>query len=113
MDYLNEHQQILALAAAGKLPDRIEEGGAVPVAVFRELFEQGLVDAADASSKDGLEYLEPRITIAGREYLNTLEARTFAASPLGRVQKAGLLVGGWLAGIGTAVAADLIKAALQ
>jgi len=108
MDHLNDHRKILERAAASKLPARIDGDSRVSLTAFRELYEQGLVDGADASDKDGDEFLEPRITLRGREYLNELERRAFDASTVGRLKRAATLFGGWLAGIATAVLADLI-----
>jgi hypothetical protein len=48
------------------------------VRIVRELVEAGHVAAIDASSMDGDCYLDPRITIAGREYLR--ELRQFSES---------------------------------
>lgn len=83
MDHLSEHQRILEHAAAGNLPSEIREGGELPIGIVRELYEQGLLQAVDAGSFDGVCYLEARITVPGREYLNNLHLRSFEASPAG------------------------------
>jgi len=42
----------------------------------QELIDAGYLKAIDASSFDGLAYIEPEITLAGREYLARLKERT-------------------------------------
>lgn len=66
---LDEHLRILTLAARGELPHSIVENSPVSVAIVRELVEAGLLHAIDASSFDGPEYLDARITMEGRQYL--------------------------------------------
>jgi hypothetical protein len=89
VDYLADHQHMLKLAASDELPREINEDGPLSVAVCRELYEAGLIDAADARTFDGDCFLQPRITIRGREYLNALEARAADASPSGRAKRFG------------------------
>jgi DNA-binding transcriptional ArsR family regulator len=66
---LDEHIRILTLAERGELPHSIVENSPISVAIVRELFEAGLLHAIDASSFDGPEYLDARITMEGRRYL--------------------------------------------
>jgi len=99
VDYLKEHQVILKLAAAGELPDTVSKNDPTSIEVLRELIEEGLIHAIDASSSSGRAYLEPRITISGREYLNELERRTREASPTGKVRRYGLRLLDWGGGI--------------
>ena len=99
MDYLAEHRQLLEAAASGTLPERIDESGSMSVAVVRELVEAGLLQALDASSMDGAEYLDPRITVAGREYLNELDQRQSEASISGKARRLGLRLLDGLLGI--------------
>ena len=61
------------MAADGSLPERIDEKSDISVPVFRELYESGLIEAADASHLSGNAYLQPRITLAGRHYLQEME----------------------------------------
>lgn len=106
MDYLSEHRKILEQAASEGLPDRVNEEGGISVEVVKDLYENGYLAAADACSMDGMEYLNPRITISGREYLNALNERAFEGSTKGKVRKIGLRIIDWSLG----VAAGLIIA---
>jgi hypothetical protein len=87
---MEEHLRILELGARGALPDSIDESSELPVSIVRELLEAGYLAAIDASSKDGIAYLDPRITLAGREYLRQLR-QAAAAEPtvdvLGTLQR--------------------------
>jgi hypothetical protein len=99
MDYLADHRLVLEKAAASALPDQIDENSGIPVGVVHELIEEGFLHAVDASSDDGRSYMEPRITIAGREYLNELNRRVVEASPSGKAKRLGLRVLDWSGGI--------------
>lgn len=72
---MKNHIRILDLASRGTLPDQIDEDSELPVLIVRELVQAGYLTAIDASSMDGHAYLEPRITISGREYLRRLQQR--------------------------------------
>lgn len=108
MDNLAEHKRILELVESNQLPRQIDEKSDVSVAVFRELYESGLVDGADARSMDGDAFLEPRITMPGRQYLAELRQQAAEASPAGKAKWVGgrLLV--WAGGIAGAVIAGAI-----
>lgn len=102
-----EHRRILEAAAEGQLPYEISESSEFPVAVVKELVLAGYLEAADASSDDGDAYLEPRITLAGREYLKHLVSKDeekFQNSP-GQVSRH---VFGWIFTVLGAVVAGLI-----
>lgn len=71
-----EYQRILEAAANLTLPDEIDESSEYPVSVVRELVESGFLEAADACSDDGDAYLEPRITMPGRQYLESLKVKS-------------------------------------
>ena len=73
---MDDRQRILEIAARGQLPDSLSETSEFPLEAVRELVEAGYLTAMDASSFDAVEYLDPRITIAGREYLRVLQARS-------------------------------------
>lgn len=92
-------KMVLEKAAAGSLPDQIDENSAIPVGVVHELVEEGFLRAIDASSDDGREYMEPRITITGREYLNELNRRAVEASPSGKARRIELRILDWSGGI--------------
>jgi hypothetical protein len=66
---MDEHRKLLELAASGGLPSSISRSGEISVDVFRDLFEAGYVSAVEAHSFSGRAYLEPRITLAGRQFL--------------------------------------------
>lgn len=72
---MKDQIRILELASRGALPDQIDEGSDIPVLIVRELVQAGYLTAIDTSSLDGYGYLEPRITIPGREYLRRLRQR--------------------------------------
>jgi hypothetical protein len=69
---MKQHLTILELADEGRLPKKIDGASDLSVAVVQELIDAGCLKAIDASSFDGPAYLEPRITLPGREYLAEL-----------------------------------------
>lgn len=75
---MEEHFRILEMAARNALPERVDEDSELSVSVIHELYEAGYLDATDASSRDGMEYLDPRITLQGREYLRQLQSERAA-----------------------------------
>lgn len=72
---MKDHEHALYLAARGKLPGTIDSASFPSVTVVKELVEAGYLKAIDASSMDGAAYLNPRITMAGREYLAQVKER--------------------------------------
>jgi hypothetical protein len=76
---MNDHLRILERAANGSLPEEIDEGSSVSIDIVRELFEAGYLWAIDASTISGDAFLNPRITIQGRQYLNDLQQQVDAA----------------------------------
>ena len=84
---MDEHERILGLGEHGALPDRIDDSSELSVSVVKELVEAGYLAAIDACSMDGDCYLDPRITLAGREYLR--ELREALSSP--EIDVAGIL----------------------
>jgi len=99
MNYLSEHREILEMSVSGELPDRIDEDSDVSAEAVRDLVKDGYLEAADACSKDGLEFLDPKITILGREYLNDLNQRAYEASASGKLSRFGLRALDWGLGI--------------
>ncbi|WP_421794146.1 hypothetical protein [Hydrocarboniphaga effusa] len=75
---MNEHLRILDLATRNALPAEIDDQSDPSAQIFRELLDAGYVTAIDASSFDGEAFLNPRITLAGREYLNERQAEADA-----------------------------------
>jgi hypothetical protein len=112
MDYLAEHKRILELAESRQLPDSVNAGSAVSVAVFRELYEDGLLDAIRSSDmsdmNDGDAFIEPRITMRGRLRLAELRQRAAEASPAGKAKWMGGRLLAWV----SKIAAIVIAAAL-
>ena len=112
MDYLAEHKNILEQAVQDKLPKQIDSENDISVQAIRELVEDGYLKAIDVSSDDGIGYLEPRITILGREYLNQLNERVFASSTIGKVSKVSIRLLGWMGGIAAGIIIAIIVAKL-
>lgn len=81
------HLLILRQAAAGTLPANVDANSPVPAEAVRDLIESGHLEAIDASSLSGPAFVDPRITVAGREYLGVLEERARAASLTGKAGK--------------------------
>jgi hypothetical protein len=107
-NHLEPHRTLLAKAASTGLPDRIDRKSDIPIAVLQELVEDGYVNAVNAQSFDGPCFLQARITVSGREYLNVLDERHEAASLKGRSKKYLLLIIGWLAGVASSIAVALV-----
>lgn len=72
---MKEHIRILELASRDSLPDEINEESDISVSIVRELVQAGYLSAIDATSFDGIAYLDLHITIPGREYLRRLQQR--------------------------------------
>ena len=106
-DHLEPHRALLAKAATTGLPDNLDRKSDIPMGALQELVEDGYINAIDAQSMDGPCYLQARITVSGREYLNVLDERNEAASLKGRSKKFLLLAIGWLAGVASSIAVAL------
>ena len=72
---MKDYLRILDIASRGALPDRINDHSDPSFDLVRELVEAGYLWAIDASSFDGNEYMSPRITLSGREYLAHLQGQ--------------------------------------
>ena len=99
MDYLSEHRLILEQASRGELPDEVNGNCAVAVWAVRDLVEDGMLRAIETGNLDGKAYLEPRITIAGREYLNELNRRRIKASLPAKAKRLSFRLLDWVGGI--------------
>lgn len=77
MAAMRDHLHLLEMAAIGSLPDTIDGEGDLSLVVVRELLEAGYLNAIDVSTLGGEAYLNPRITLAGREYLQKLHGERF------------------------------------
>jgi hypothetical protein len=97
------HLQILRLAAAGTLPSSIDSGSGVSVQAVQDLISSGYMEAIDTSSLDGTAFLDPRLTIYGREYFRVLEDRAHAASLTGKTRKHLPVMLKWVFGISAAL----------
>ncbi|MFZ5491026.1 MAG: hypothetical protein ACOY6E_00800 [Pseudomonadota bacterium] len=84
---IDPHLLILRQAAAGTLPASIDSESPVSVQAVRDLIASGYMEAIDTSSFDGPAFLNPSITISGREYLRVLEELARAASLTGKTCK--------------------------
>ena len=73
---MKSYAKILKLAIEGELPKNISKGNFPDIDIFVELYQRGFIDAIDASSFDGIAYLNPKITFEGREYYNSIERTT-------------------------------------
>jgi len=71
---MKEYHRILDLASKGALPDRIDENSEIPIPIIRELVQANYLTAIDASSFDGTAYLNPQITVSGREQLHQYQS---------------------------------------
>lgn len=67
------HKKILKLAIEGNLPKNISKDNFPDIDIFEELYDRGFVKAIDASSLAGKAFLEPKITLEGREYYESLK----------------------------------------
>jgi hypothetical protein len=70
---MKKHKKILKLAIEGKLPKNISEDTFPDIDIFEELFDRELIKASDISSTGGKAYINPKITLKGREYYETLK----------------------------------------
>lgn len=91
--------KVLELAERGELPARIEDDSVVPLSIVKILYDSGYLDAIDASSMDGREYIEPSINIRGREYLKVLREQRLEESLRGKTVRVSVRVFGWFSGI--------------
>lgn len=65
---------LLEKLAKGSLPESINSK-TVDISVFQELYRADFISAIDCSSYDGTEYMDPKITHAGRQYLDELKSK--------------------------------------
>ena len=73
---MKEHLEILKNAADKLLPEQIDETSEIPVEIVSELIDAGYLKAIDASSFEGTVYLQTKITLEGREYLDVLKTQS-------------------------------------
>lgn len=71
---MDEHASLLRYLISNPNVSKVSESSKdADVRIIKELYDRGHVEAADACSDDGLCYLEPRITMQGREWLAVYE----------------------------------------
>ena len=108
MRELPTHRRILELAEQGGLPSKLGDSSEIDIAIFRELHDSGYLSAKEVTSFSGVGYLEPRITMTGRQLLDEMRAEE-KTTPRGKVfAAAGWGLWKWIAGIIAAVIAGLI-----
>ena len=67
--------EILSRAASGSLPKVIDKNCEIDIEAFKELYKSGLMLAFNASAGNGECYLEPKISTAGRECLESFNEK--------------------------------------
>lgn len=72
---MKEHQKILEMSVENRLPKTIDNRTNLSLDIVQELVEGGYLKAIDASSLDGIAYLNPKITLSGRKFLEQLRLR--------------------------------------
>lgn len=70
---MQEHTRILKLAEKNELPELLDETSELSVSIVSELIDAGYLKAIDATSFGGVAFLQTKITLSGREYLNLLK----------------------------------------
>ena len=63
--------KILKLAQQKELPENLDSNSELDLNCVKDLVDYGFLQAIDISSKSGVGFMEPRITLAGVEYLET------------------------------------------
>ncbi|HFL5188139.1 TPA: hypothetical protein ACG354_002410 [Escherichia coli] len=90
---MEQHTTILQALANGSFGNFINESSDMDINIFEELLSAGMVTAIDASTLDGKEYLDPKITLNGRQYLSQLSVEQPNPSVLkGRLKAWGSIV---------------------
>lgn len=74
---MKEHLNVLEMAAEGRLPCHIDHTSNISIDVVQELISAGYLKAIDVTtlSSVGAEYMQPKITLTGREYLEKLREK--------------------------------------
>lgn len=113
MSGLQAHANVLELAAAGRLPNSIDDTSNVSVEVVLELYEAGYLEAIDSSHLTGRKLERARITLAGREYLEHLRSQVANQSMPASIRRGVWKIVAWIAGILGAVIAGVWIARLS
>lgn len=72
---MREHADILHIIVDRGVIERVNDSSDIDVSLVKELDDAGLVDAADACSLDGLEYLDVKPNFSGRHWLTEFDAK--------------------------------------
>ncbi|MGV3606072.1 MAG: hypothetical protein ACO1RA_06665 [Planctomycetaceae bacterium] len=107
------HLEVLKQASAKGLPTEIDELTYKLFAPVCELIDGGYLQGIDASTMEGKSYMHCKITLKGREYLQSLEKDLWKDSLAGRSVGAGYSLGVWVVGILAAVIATVIAGVLM
>ncbi|MGF1873720.1 hypothetical protein L4D77_00045 [Photobacterium frigidiphilum] len=68
---MEAHKSVLEYLIDNPNVDFVNESSEMDIVTFKELISYGLVDGTNACSDDGDCFLEPRITLRGREWLES------------------------------------------
>lgn len=71
---MKDHADILRILINNGCIERVDGSTDIDVSLVKELYEGGLVQAIDASTLDGPEYLDVKPNLKGREWLANFEA---------------------------------------
>jgi|SRR5690554_4939475 len=71
---MKEHAALLRNIIDKRVIERVNESSDIDVSLIKELHDSGLIEAIDACSFDGLEYLEVKPNLNGRQWLTDFEA---------------------------------------
>lgn len=93
---MDESIEILRMAAEGTLPQEITEETDPPFDLVQELVEAGFLKAIDTSTMHGFSLFEPKITFAGRQFLNqhASAASTKSSTEDDRMHRRGIEIAG-------------------
>ena len=70
---VNKHRLVLEDVVSGKLQGGVCDQTYAHIREFIQLYEQRYISAINASGDTGLNYLEPKITFRGEQYLKSLD----------------------------------------
>lgn len=73
---MKEHAELLRSIINKRGVERVDESSDIDVSLVKELYDSGLIEAIDACSDDGLEYLDVKPNLSGRQWLADFEAES-------------------------------------
>ncbi len=71
---MKKHADLLRIIIDKGVIERANDSSDIDVSLVKELYDAGLVEAAEACSFDGLEYLDVKPNLSGRKWLADFEA---------------------------------------